>query len=359
MNPKTVPVREAGSFGPSLRVPKARILSVRRADPSRISVGDWAEAELSPEVLQFFSLKDPQGRAWCEGYASEWTLPIAVAADAAYAVLEPVSCPGLNTFSGITKSFQWKRRWQPDENLIAVTRLLGVGHTSATVEYRTISKERKDLILEGTEVFVAVSGNPPKPVPIRLSPDTEASPVRPQENPPSTEPGAGTSPLSGTNNRPGDFFEEMETGTSRYCELPEAPPPDIFRLRPTQLLSKSVSNPNHASEGDVWEWLVPADLLRLLGNPIAGNREVLGRRLHPYGLLSVAIPIRAAQHLFGPAARPFAATIRYFRPVNADSDFKHRMTLRSVLEKELILDSELQQDECRAAVLTLTLEASS
>ena len=352
-------MREADSFGPSLRVPRARILSVRRADPFRISVGDWAEAELSPEVLHFFSLKDPQGRAWSEGYASEWTLPIAVAAVAAYAVLEPVSCPGLNAFSGITKSFRWKRPWQPEENLLAATRLLRVGRTSATVEYRTLSRERKDLIFEGSEVFVSVSGNPPRPVPIRLSLASETPLVQPQENPSSHEPEVRVSPLSETDERSGGFIEETETGTTRYREFPESSSPDIFRLRPTQLLSKSVNNPNQASEGDFWEWLVPADLLKLLGNPIAGNREVFGRRPPPYGLLSVAIPIRAAQQLFGPEVRPSGATIRYFRPVNAESDFKHRMVLRSVQEKQLILDSELQQAESRVANLTLTLQAPS
>ncbi|MBL8214821.1 MAG: hypothetical protein JNK87_29145 [Bryobacterales bacterium] len=85
--------------------------------------------------------------------------------------------------------------------------------------------------------------------------------------------------------------EILRTGPV-FHDPPEPAMPDLFRLN------------------------APADLIRLLMNPIAGGAEPLGRRLHPLGSLLVGYALLAAQR---PGATPRTTTIRFAKALNPAS----------------------------------------
>ena len=71
-----------------------------------------------------------------------------------------------------------------------------------------------------------------------------------------------------------------------------------------------------------WGGLHPADLLRLLGNPIGGGEHPIGRRLHPYGRMAEGMAVDLALRLFGPTATPDRLETVWLYPTRGGADFR-------------------------------------
>jgi hypothetical protein len=153
------PYEEIVAAQRSLRVPRARLLAVRRARPHTFSVDDEAAVELDPGLLRFGSCADPLGQTIGEGAALEWTTPVGAAGTAAYAAVEPPGFEGVNWWTGVSNRISWTRAAAPDETLIAFCRLAGLGRTSARLPYRVFSREHGDQLCEGEFVFVSVGAD--------------------------------------------------------------------------------------------------------------------------------------------------------------------------------------------------------
>lgn len=87
-------------------------------------------------------------------------------------------------------------------------------------------------------------------------------------------------------------LEEILRSGPIFHDPPEPAMPDLFRLN------------------------LPADVIRLMMNPIAGGGEPLGRRLHPLGSVLIGLALLAAQR---PGATPGQTTIRFAKALNPAS----------------------------------------
>ena len=95
----------------------------------------------------------------------------------------------------------------------------------------------------------------------------------------------------------------------RFQDVREPDRPMLFRLRPASAC------------------FAPADLLRLLMNPIGGNTEPLGRRVHPLGVFVMGAALTAALEQAGEEQpsrpvlwRPWKLRLRWRKAVAMDSD---------------------------------------
>jgi hypothetical protein len=93
---------------------------------------------------------------------------------------------------------------------------------------------------------------------------------------------------------PDSFAEFWSTVEALYEESPEDERPELFRLEGPRLTRKTTGEPNRLAHGDEWEWIFPADLLRLLMNPLAGGPAPLGRRAHPIAAMQLGTAVYAA-----------------------------------------------------------------
>lgn len=145
------------------------------------------------------------------------------------------------------------------------------------------------------------------------------------------------------------------TVTATYEEAPEAAQPDLFHLAWPRLVNKLVSDPAQLAVGDTWEWLFPADLFKLLINPIAGGAAPLGRRVHPIASMQIGTAIYAALETCGPAFRPQVADLRCTHPVYGRAPFSLRQQLLAIEGDKLVFVNSLSEAEIEVAQVRLTL----
>ena len=309
-------------------VTRPRILATRRHDAATFSVGDEAVVAFDPGLLQFLMLRDEAGTALGEGGAFAWTVPVGAAGTAAYAAVEPPALDGLNAFSGVSNVVHWQRACRPDETLIASCRIAAIGRT-VRLPYRVFSSQRADLVVEGAFVFVSVTvdGEGRYAMDPRRSRDTAVSP-------------RGPAPVRAPARRPAapQVRDDDIAALPAWSHLPVwsdgAPPAGegaepagepLFAIRPPRVLRRSAPA---GTRGAVWEWLFPRDLLRLLGHPIAGGAEPLGRRHHPFGRILEGMGVHAALAIAGSAA-PRTLEVEWWAPTTGDEHFRLRSTLVS------------------------------
>lgn len=145
------------------------------------------------------------------------------------------------------------------------------------------------------------------------------------------------------------------SAVAHYEEAPEEPRPDLLRLARPRLLRQVTAASDRHTPGDTWDWLFPNDLFRLLINPLAGGAEPLGRRLHPFGLISLGAALHVAGARFAPALRPAQAEVRCLRPVSGQSDFRLHCRLHSSVERQVVLECLFSEGESQTAQIWLTL----
>jgi hypothetical protein len=310
---------------PGVRIRRPRILEARRHDLATFSVDDEAVIEFGPDLLRFLAMRSGTGPALGEGGAFAWSIPVGAAGTAAYAVVEPTGFDGVNVWTGVTNEVRWKRACREDETLIATCRIADLSR-AARLPYRVFSRERRDLVVEGEFVFVSVTHDadgfyvieprrrPDAPVTARTSParDRSAHPPAPLVNP--DEPRVSA---------PWNHLPVWTANVPPLVEAGEPPADDLFVMRPPQVLRTTAAA---GTPGAVWEWRFPRDLLRLLGHPIAGASEPLGRRHHPYGRILEGMGIHAALAIAGGRA-PNTLSVEWWFPTRGVSDFRIRSTL--------------------------------
>lgn len=309
---------------------RPRILEARRRDPSTFSAGDEAVAEFGPGLLRFLTLREAGGIEVGEGGQFPWTIPVGAAGTAAYAAMEPAGFEGVNNWTGVTNRVRYLRPCRPDETLIASCRLAALGR-AATTPYRVYSRERGDLLVEGEFVFVSVVRDAQGWYVIdpRRRPDAPVSPRGASEAqdrrvcPPA--PALIAQDKDEEEAGAWDHLPLWTASAPASREAGEAPQAPLFLLRPPRVLRSSAPA---STPGAVWEWLFPCDLLRLLGHPIAGAAEPLGRRHHPYGRILEGMGVHAALAIAGGGV-PDTLEVEWWSPTTGNADFRIRSTLRS------------------------------
>ncbi len=320
--------------GPGLHVSWPRVLGARRNVLDRFTVNDEAHVEFGPGLLQLLSLRLESGFALGAGLAPQWTVPVGAGCAAAYAVLELPDFDGINTWSGLGTTMHWRRAGVIGETLEAYARLVKLGRTSATLPYRVYSRERGDLLVDGEFILVSVDGNGPRAFvtdPARVGAVAATSA---EENPAplgaSVRPSSPARPATPTGNDAG----VMQTSPAGSAGAPQperwTPPapartqqaeprrPELFGLSAPRVVSCPGTDP--PAKGDVWEWMFPSGLLRLLANPIAGATDPLGRRFHPHGRIFESMGVHAALTM-APGSAPQQARVRRRKPVQQNTDF--------------------------------------
>ena len=142
-----------------MKVRWSRVLSVRRVDPFRFSVGDEALVEMGPGLLQFLNFRDSRGGRLGDGLAPEWVLPIAAAGTAAFAVV----CEEANPWTAVANDVVLRRTCEEGETLLATASIEAMRRASVRIPYRVHSRERRDLLVEGAFVFACVGPEGPRP----------------------------------------------------------------------------------------------------------------------------------------------------------------------------------------------------
>ena len=163
-----------------MRITFPRVVSVRRMDPNRFSVGDEAVVEFGPGLLDFLLLKDREDRAVGDGLAAEWTIPVAAAVDAMYAVMFPAGREDLNQFTGVSHTATRIRAVRPGETLLGRARLEKLGGT-LRFGYDVVSREHGDRLMNGTYSFVSIGPQGAKFYNPRLYPSPPPGEQRPEQ----------------------------------------------------------------------------------------------------------------------------------------------------------------------------------
>jgi len=317
----------SASLPEGIRVARPRILEARRHDLSTFSVGDEAVIEFGPDLLRFLAMRPGNGPSIGEGGAFTWSIPVGAAGTAAYAVVEPSGFDGVNMWTGVTNDVRWQRACREDETLIATCRIGGLSR-AARLPYRVFSRERRDLVVEGEFVFVSVTHDADGLYVIdpRKGPDAA---ITARSAPPNDRSARARAPSPGPEERPDplrwDHLPLWTADAPPLVEAGEQPADDLFVMRPPRVLRTTAAA---GTPGAVWEWQFPRDLLRLLGHPIAGTSEPLGRRHHPYGRILEGMGVHAALAISGGRA-PDTLNIEWWFPTRGEADFRIRSTLAS------------------------------
>lgn len=283
-----------------VHVTRPRILSVRRADPHRLGVGDGSEIEFGPGMLDFLQLRNRDGRMLGEGTAPEWVIPVGAAATAIVAVIDPDVPVKTNCWTAIAIDVAWQQPVRPGQTILARGEVASFGRTSLRSPFRVVDKDTGELVAEGEYAFVNVGPDGPRPFV-----DTF------QASPP---------PLAAAH-----VPRASEAAAVSAPPEPPDPPLDLLRLR-APAFRQTAGGPEPA-RGNAYEWHHAGDLLRLLAQPVAGAGQPLGRRFHPFGMLTNGMAIHAAQSAFGPRYRPASARVRYRLPVQGGADFRVAATI--------------------------------
>ncbi len=98
-----------------IRVPRPRVVSVRRRQAGQVAIGDVAEARLEPGIIAL--LESPLGA----GYQARYNVPVGLATTAAMAVLAPVS-QGVD-WTGTGLDIQWSGTPELQDIVLAEARL--------------------------------------------------------------------------------------------------------------------------------------------------------------------------------------------------------------------------------------------
>ena len=288
-------------------------------------MGDEAVIEFGPDLLRLLAMRFGNGPALGEGGAFAWSIPVGAAGTAAYAVVEPTGFDGVNMWTGVTNDVRWQRACREDETLIASCRIAGLSR-AARLPYRVFSRERRDLVVEGEFVFVSVTHDAVGLHVIDPRKGPEA-PFTVRRAPPQDRSAHAQAPRLGPDERPESArWDHLPVWTAEVpprVEAGEPPADDLFVMRPPQVLRTTAPA---GTPGAVWEWLFPRDLLRLLGHPIAGASEPLGRRHHPYGRILEGMGVHAALAISGGRA-PETLNIEWWFPTRGQTDFRIRSTL--------------------------------
>lgn len=316
------------SSSAGLVVERPRILEARRHDLATFSVGDEAVVEFGPGLLRFLELRHGSRPALGEGGAFEWTIPVGAAGTAAYAVVEPTGFEGVNMWTGVSNDVRWMRACRSDETLIATCRIAALTR-AARLPYRVYSRERGDLVVDGEFVFVSVTNDA-----------TGLYVMDPRRRPdaPVSARGEATDRDFSLHPPAPAFVDPVPAEAATWLHLPvwsddspalrepgEARFDALFALQPPRVLRSSAAA---GTTGAVWEWLFPRELLRLLGHPIAGAREPLGRRHHPYGRILEGMGVHAALAIAGGRA-PRTLHVEWWSPTRGEAHFRIRSTLVS------------------------------
>jgi hypothetical protein len=140
----------------------------------------------------------------------------------------------------------------------------------------------------------------------------------------------------------------------QYEEILEAEEEDIFRLEQPSLLKSMVASDKRLTLGDSWEWLFPSDLFHFLVNPLAGGKEPLARRIHPFGLLPLGAALYAAAQLFE-QKRPTFADIRWLQFITGKTDFRLQCKVTLIEDSKITLESLFFESETKIAQIRVTL----
>ena len=140
-----------------------------------------------------------------------------------------------------------------------------------------------------------------------------------------------------------------------YEEPPEPEKAAVFKLAQPRILTKSLAEEGRLTEGDSWVWLFPADLFRLLINPMAGGTEPVGRRYHPYGRLAEGAALHSALAVCGERCRPLRCEVHWIKPVKGKSDFQLHCTLSQVAENSLRWESSFFEAEIQVSQMRVVL----
>ncbi len=317
-----------GPPGADLCVTRPRILSARRTDLRTFTVGDEAVIEFGPGLLRFLSLREDGGPALGEGGAFEWTIAVGAAGTAAYAVVEPVGFDGVNLWTGVSNVVRWGRACAPDETLVATCRLAELGRF-ARLPYRTFSRTRGDVVVTGEFVFVSVASDADGHYTIdpRRTPDAPVSPRAARAVARGARVRRPAPPGDEDRVAPPDApaWEGLDVWSDTapaLVQAPEAVAPDLFSLRRPRVLRRYDDEQGR----ETWEWLFPRDLLRLLGNPVGGAAEPLGRRHHPFGRILEGMAVHAAR-VIDDGGVPGELAIEWWSPTRGAEDFRIRSSV--------------------------------
>ena len=147
-----------------MRVKWSRVLAVRRADPYRLSVGDEADADFSPGLLELLNLRRSGGERLGETLAPEWVLPIGAVGTAAFALVGEEFQP----WTATANTVELRRPFREDETVLATAVVESMRRVSVNIRYRAVSRERGDVLLEGSCVFACVGPEGPRAFDRRL-----------------------------------------------------------------------------------------------------------------------------------------------------------------------------------------------
>ena len=310
---------------PGVRVRRPRILEARRHDLATFSVGDEAVIEFGPDVLRLLRMRDDRGFVIGEGCVPEYILPVSAATTAALAVVEPPGLEAANSWTGVTHRVRFERPCGVDETLIASCRLAALGR-AATLPSRVFSLERGDLVAETEIVLVSVASD--EQGLFVIDPRRSATDPVGMRKPTTRnriEPSRAPSVPSVSETRRADWrpLPLWSTHAPPSLQPGELDAEDLFQLRAPRVLARTAPA---GVRGAMWEWWFARDLLRLLGHPIAGSREPVGRRCHPFGLLLEGMAMHAAIGISG-GGSPRSLDVTWCAPTRGEDDFSIRSTL--------------------------------
>ncbi len=140
----------------------------------------------------------------------------------------------------------------------------------------------------------------------------------------------------------------------QYEERGEDAVQELLRIVPPRLTQAAVAGESPAA-GDTWEWLFPAELFRLLVNPVAGWNDPPARRLHPYGFASLGMAVYASMQVL-PGKQPRHAEVRWMRPLTGRTDFRLRCRLERVDGPRATMEGRFFESTVQIAQIRITLE---
>ena len=137
-------------------------------------------------------------------------------------------------------------------------------------------------------------------------------------------------------------------------EAGDEPEQDLFRLPGPELVRANVAREGDPTTGDRWEWSLPAEPFRLLAHPVAGGKEPLGRRIHPYGFYPLGVALHAALAVC-PGGRPLEADIRWRQPMTGRTSFRLTSRLALVDATRWVVESRFFEATVECAEIRITL----
>jgi len=220
--------------------------------------------------------------------------------------------------------------------------------------YRVYSRERGDLLVEGEFILVSVDHRGPRAFLIdpaevgAVGGTTQGAPLHPAAT------GVDVSNPTRPDESPADRQPALRWTQYAPAMIQEAEQrhPELFGLTAPWIVSRPPSD--LPSLGEVWEWVFPSDLLRLLANPIAGASDPLGRRFHPYGRIFESMGVHAALTMT-PGCAPQRARVRRKRPVRQDIAFAIQSEVVGVGQDWITTLHRLRQGDAEIGEIEVTV----